>query len=198
MLYDLGAGESLYKTFFLKYADRYMAVDWSLGVQNTDIDIVADLNKPFPIGSGAADTVVSLSVLEHLCEPQLFLNEAFRILKPGGAIILQVPWQWHVHGAPHDYFRYAPSGLEHLLKRAGFVDITIEPQAGFFSLIALKLNYFSRRFVRGPLPLRVLIGGVLWFPWQIHQILAPLLDLLDRNWLLEAPGYFVTACRPAE
>jgi ubiquinone/menaquinone biosynthesis C-methylase UbiE len=40
------------------------------------------LNEPLPIEDNSADTIVCLSVLEHLKEPQPFLNEAFRILKP--------------------------------------------------------------------------------------------------------------------
>ena len=86
VLYDLGAGESPYKAFFLQHAQQYIAVDWAGSYHNTKADIAADLNKPLPIEPEAADTVVSLSVMEHLCEPQMMLNEAFRILKPGGGL----------------------------------------------------------------------------------------------------------------
>jgi ubiquinone/menaquinone biosynthesis C-methylase UbiE len=88
----LGAGESPYKTFFLQHAKKYVAVDWAGSLHNTKADIAADLNKPLPIESAVADTVVSLSVMEHLCEPQTMLNEAFRILKPGGG------WSCKCHG----------------------------------------------------------------------------------------------------
>ena len=156
-LYDLGSGESPYKEFFLNHADSYVAVDWADSIHVTKADIEADLNRPLPIDSEVADSIVSLSVLEHLREPQLMLNEAFRILKKGGSIILQVPWQWWVHEAPHDYFRYTPYGLKYLFKRAGFVDIEIESQAGFFTTLILKLNYFSLRLIRGPRPIRILL-----------------------------------------
>jgi SAM-dependent methyltransferase len=96
-LYDLGCGESPYREFFLNHADRYVAVDWGESYHDIKADIAADLNKPLPIASEVADTVVSLSVMEHLCEPQIMLNEAFRILRHGGNIVLQVPWQWWVH-----------------------------------------------------------------------------------------------------
>ena len=76
-------------------------------------DIVADLNKPLPIESEVADVVVSISVLEHLCEPMTMLSESFRILKPGGSILLQVPWQWWIHEAPYDFYRYSPYGLNY-------------------------------------------------------------------------------------
>ena len=195
-LYDLGSGESPYKEFFLGHADSYVAVDWAGSFHATKADIEADLNKPLPIDSKVADSIVSLSVLEHLCEPQLMLNEAFRILKKGGSIILQVPWQWWVHEAPHDYFRYTPYGLECLFKRAGFVDIEIEPQAGFFTTVILKLNYFSLRLICGPKIIRFLLRIFFSIFWYVGQTLAPLLDKLDRNWAAETCGYFVTARKP--
>lgn len=76
VLYGLGVGESPYRDFFLQYADQYIAVDWAGSYHDTKADIAADLNKPLPIETVVADTEVSLSVLEHLCEPQTMLNEA--------------------------------------------------------------------------------------------------------------------------
>lgn len=196
VVYDLGAGESPYRDFFLQHADRYVAVDWASSLHDTKADILADLNEPLPIEDRVADTLVCLSVLEHLREPGLMLGEAFRILKPGGALLLQVPWQWWIHEAPYDFFRYTPYGLKYLLERTGFVDIRVEPQAGFFTTVILKLNYFSLRFIMGPRPVRWLVRGVLSIFWYLGQSLAPWLDRLDRKWELEAPGYFVTARRP--
>lgn len=196
VLYDLGAGESPYKDFFLQHAVKYVAVDWAGSYHDTSAEVVADLNDPLPIQSGVADTVVALSVMEHLREPQIMINEAFRILKPTGGMVLQVPWQWWIHEAPYDFYRYTPYGLEYLFKRAGFVDIQIEPQAGFFTMMVLKMNYFSLRLIRGPWPVRMVIRGVFGALWCVGQMLAPLLDKLDRNWALEASGYFVTAHKP--
>lgn len=196
VLYDLGAGESPYRDFFLRYADKYVTVDWSKSYHDIKADFMADLNEPLPIDAGAADTVVSLSVLEHLREPQIMLNEAFRILKSGGNVVLQVPWQWWIHEAPYDYFRYTPYGLEYLFKKAGFVNIKIEPQAGFFTMMTLKVNYFSLRFIRGPWPLRKTIAVLFSFWWYVGQRIAPVLDKFDRNWSLEASGYFLTARKP--
>ena len=193
VLYDLGAGESPYKKFFLQHAQHYIAVDWAGSYHDTKADIAADLNHPLPIDSAVADTVVSLSVIEHLCEPQIMLDEAFRILKPGGAMVLQVPWQWWIHEAPYDYFRYTPYGLKYLFEKAGFVDVVVEPQSGFFTMWILKMNYFSLRFVRGPRLLRWTIKALLLPLWYIGQKVAPLLDKLDKNWALETSGYFVTA-----
>lgn len=85
---------------------------------------MADLNKPLPIENECANTIVSISVLEHLSNPQLTLNESFRILKSGGFAFLQVPFQWMVHEAPFDFFRYTPYGLKLLLSNAGYENIS--------------------------------------------------------------------------
>jgi SAM-dependent methyltransferase len=195
-LYDLGCGEMPYKTFVLQYVKHYIGVDWPDSFHKFKADITADLNKSLPIKSASGDTVISLSVMEHLHEPQVMLFEVYRILKSGGRLILQVPWQWWVHERPYDFFRYTPYGLTYIFEKAGFVDVVVEPEAGFFTMWVLKLNYFSLRFIRGPKPMRGLIkAGLLPF-WYIGQTLAPPLDKLDRNWALETTGYFVTARKP--
>lgn len=193
VLYDLGCGESPFRDFFLQHVQQYVAVDWAESYHDSKPDITADLNYPLPIESGVANTVVSLSVMEHLYEPQMMVNEAFRILKNGGIIILQVPWQWWIHEAPYDYFRYTPYGIKYMFEKAGFLDVMVEPQSGFFTMWILKMNYFTLRFIRGPRPLRWAIKAVLLPLWFVGQKSAPLLDKLDRNWVLETSGYFVTA-----
>ena len=51
----------------------------------------ADISKGLPLGGGDFDHVVMLAVLEHLDDPTATLKEAFRILKPGGSLILTWP-----------------------------------------------------------------------------------------------------------
>ncbi|WOJ92971.1 class I SAM-dependent methyltransferase [Congregibacter variabilis] len=192
MLYDLGCGEVPYKEWLLNYCDQYIGVDWSNSLHNLKADIVADLNEPLPIMSCNADTVLSLSVMEHLREPRSFLAEAHRILKPGGAMILQVPFMWGVHEAPHDYFRYTNFGLKYLFEKAGFVDIVVHPQTGFWAMWTMKFNYQTARLIRGPWAVRKCMSLLLNLVWTINQTVAP---RLDNYWKSEneAAGYFVVA-----
>jgi hypothetical protein len=80
-----------------------------------------------------------------------------------------------------------------MLEKAGFRDIHITPNTGFFVMWVLKMNYFSSRFIRGPRPIRWLIKAVLIPIWFISQVLAPYLDKLDRNPEWEAAGYTAIA-----
>ena len=133
--------------------------------------------------------------MEHLAEPGVMLAEAHRVLRPGGSLTVSVPFQWWVHEAPWDFYRYTRHGLEYLLRKAGFVDIRIEPTSGFWSMWFLKLNYQTARLVRGPRPLRWVIRAVLIPFWWLNQTLAP---LLDRVWAAEeeTAGYFVKSIKP--
>lgn len=144
ILVDLGCGEAPYKEYFLQYVDKYIGVDWTNTLHNSKADIISNLNEKINLPDEYADTVVSLSVIEHLCEPQIFLNECYRILKSDGYLILQAPFQWWVHEAPYDYFRYTPYAFKYMLEKAGFVDIEVEPQTGFFTMWLLKFNYFFK------------------------------------------------------
>jgi 2-polyprenyl-3-methyl-5-hydroxy-6-metoxy-1,4-benzoquinol methylase/tetratricopeptide (TPR) repeat protein len=42
----------------------------------------------------SVDLIVSMETVEHLPEPELFFQEASRVLKPGGRVILSVPNMW--------------------------------------------------------------------------------------------------------
>lgn len=196
VVYDFGCGTRPYETDIMQFADRYVGVDWSNTLHGLDADVVANLNEPLPIEGSIADTVVSFQVLEHLSEPQTMINEAFRILRPGGRVFLSVPFQWHVHEAPYDFYRYTCYGLEYIFKKSGFVDIKVEPVTGFWTMWLLKLNYQTARIIRGPKFLRVVTRIMLVPFWWLDQHIA---DFLDRIWPKsegETVGYFVTARRP--
>lgn len=196
-LYDLGCGTRPYEEFFLKHAKSYTGVDWSDTLHSLTADVIADLNVGVPAEDACADTIVSLSVMEHLHTPQVFLAESYRLLRPNGKMILQVPFQWHIHEAPHDYYRYTPFALKHMFGQAGFENVEVHASSGFFTTIFIKCNYFSRKLIRGPKILRWITRSLLSIFWYSNQKLAPLMDRFDRNWSEEAQGYWVLAQKPS-
>lgn len=193
IVYDLGCGIRPYEQDVLHKCDQYIGVDWGNTHHKLKANIISDLNKPLPIESNSADLVTSFQVLEHLSEPQIFLNEAYRILKNNGEIFLTVPFQWWMHEAPYDYFRYTRYGLKYLFEKAGFRDIEIKANSGFFTMWLLKINYFSLRAIKGPKFLQHLLKIPLIPIWFTVQKLAPFLDKLDKNWELETGAFTVVA-----
>jgi SAM-dependent methyltransferase len=174
---DLGCGNAPYKEDITKHTDQYTGVDWPHSYHDRrDIDVYANLVEGLPFQDEHADTVTALKVLEHLSEPDYFLSECKRILRPRGRLFILVPFVWQIHEAPHDYFRYTKYGLEYLLEKHGFVDIQIREKTGFWEMWILKFNYHTLKFaVHRPLRL-------FWIPvWWLGQTAAPILDKYDKH-----------------
>lgn len=190
---DLGCGNAAYKQFILNLGLKYIGIDWSKSLHLIKADIIADLNCQLPLMSSSIDSLISISVLEHLHDPFYTLSEINRVLKNDGHFLMQIPWQWQVHESPNDYYRLTPHAIEKFLKDAGFLTIDIKPQSGFFTMQVLKFNYFTRRFITGNRIKRYTIKSLLVPLWTIGQILSPLLDKLDKKWELETIGYFIIA-----
>ena len=91
---DLGCGLD---AAFLDFAAERIA--YGVGVDDQVRDgaggrwkrVRTDIRAALPLESGEFDNVVMLAVLEHLPEPEPVLREAYRILKPGGSLILTWP-----------------------------------------------------------------------------------------------------------
>ncbi len=187
---DLGCGRAPYKNDILRLADKYIGVDWKNSLHDqSNVDIYTNLCEKLPFDDNYVDTVVSFQVMEHLPEPKMFLSESFRILKPKGVMIITVPFMWHEHESPYDYFRYTRYGLEYLFNKVGFVDIEIRENTGFWQMWVLKFNYHTKRFARGPL--KLLLIPIWWF----GQTISPLLDKIDKH-PQETASYTVIAQKP--
>ncbi len=77
---------------------------------------------PFPTAS--LDAVLSVDVLEHVQEHTVALDEALRVLTPGGVLVLAVPAHEWLRTSRDAYLghlrRYARLDLEQLVQAAGF------------------------------------------------------------------------------
>lgn len=195
IVYDLGAGSAVYGDWCRRCASSYVSVDWPQSKHSGNIDIQADLNHPLPILDCVADSVICFSVIEHLYEPKILIKEVERILKPGGTLLIQVPWQWWIHEEPHDFYRFTPFMLEKILTDSGLSVKSLDAQGGIFTTLALKINYFSLRAIKGPRVVRSVLKCIAWTPWHVSQILALIFDKFDRHQYLEAHGYFVYATK---
>lgn len=100
------------------------------------------LALPFPDGS--FDGVLLTEVLEHCTHPMMAVGEVFRVLKPGGLLLVTSPFLWPDHRTEDypDYWRFTEQAWAMLLK--AFTAVTITPCA--WTSEGLAAYDFLRRF----------------------------------------------------
>lgn len=80
-----------------------------------------------PVADATFDMVVSINTLEHVYDLEPVLMEMLRVLKPGGRLILAVPFLFRVHACPDDYNRPTASWWHKTLLRLGADELQIRP-----------------------------------------------------------------------
>lgn len=101
------------RSFFRK--KEYVGCDFIDGPGVDRIEQLTDLS----MASESVGTCILVDTLEHVAHPFKAMSEVYRVLKPGGVVILTVPFAFPIHAFPHDYFRYTPEGVRELLRKFG-------------------------------------------------------------------------------
>jgi SAM-dependent methyltransferase len=92
---------------------EYLGIDVRSG---RGVDLVADV-EDLRLPSGSVGTVLALNTFEHVPHFWRGLDEIYRVLRPDGALLLSVPFYFHIHSYPSDYWRFTPAALDVLLDR---------------------------------------------------------------------------------
>ena len=145
----VGAGDDPYRSLF-KNPRRYVSLDL---VSLSGITDVVGNAQALPFRDNSFDCLLASEVVEHLENPQEFVGEALRVLIPGGKVILTVPFMFHNHADPHDFWRLTRQGFGQLFKDFSSVE-TYAQGNRLHSLSDLITTAFSPLPVF--LPLRVL------------------------------------------
>lgn len=137
---DVGCGAQPYRRLFPNDA-CYVAIDTSdakehFGYEMPDTRYFE--GKIWPVADSSFDVVLATEVLEHVPGTDEFLAEARRCLKTGGWLVLTVPFAVRWHYLPHDFWRFTPSGLDRVLRNAGFADIVVYARGNELTVACYK------------------------------------------------------------
>lgn len=130
-LLDLGCGRAPLYVLYRDFSDSITCVDWGKSLHDIGhADVLCDLNRPIPLPNASFDTVILSDVLEHIYHPQELLAEVRRMLRPGGKLIMNVPFLYWLHEQPYDYFRYTRFSLERMIADCELSVVEMEELGG--------------------------------------------------------------------
>ena len=112
---------------------------------------------------GSFDAIFMSEVLEHVRRPREAISNVFVSLKPGGRLILTVPFLFPIHHASEDFFRFTRFGLEELLREFETVSIVERNTWAetYAVLLARSIKPYSRA-LKALSPLVVVLAAVLY------------------------------------
>lgn len=184
-LVDYGCGTMPYRPMFEPHIETYIACDLS---GNVLADVPLDKDGRLPLADACADIVLSSQVLEHVPNPQLYLSESWRVLQPGGLLMLSTHGVWGYHPDPTDYWRWTSQGLPKIIEMSGFQMVEFQ---GIMGSAAYGLQIFQDA-----------VGGSLWRPlttawFACMQLLIQVVDRASSASARQqdAGVYVVVACK---
>lgn len=147
------------------------------------VDVVSDAHY-LPFEDQSIDGVWIQAVLEHVVNPQMVVEEIFRILKPDGIIYAETPFLQQVHEGRYDYSRFTVLGHRYLFKNFTSIDIGGNKGAGV--ALAWSIKYFLWALFRSKR-----IASLLSLPFTI--LLRLLEKFVDERSLYDASSgvYFL-------
>ena len=155
---DLGAGEGLISQLLAARAKKVIAVDHSprmvevgrdlakrSGLKNLEYRL-GDMDHP-PIRPGSVDVAILSQALHHAVHPPRVLEAAWKILRPGGTLLI-LDLVEHTFEAAREMYAdvwlgFSPAELARLMREAKFEGVSVEVVAkekegpGFQTLLAV-------------------------------------------------------------
>lgn len=167
---DVGCGGGLFLRMLAERGAKVAGLDFApaaarVAWRTNHVPAVCGSLGRSPIAPESCSVVTMFHVLEHLYDPAAYLDEARRILKPGGRLVVQVPnadsWQflllgeyWNGVDIPRHLLHFRAADLQTLIENCGFEVVRTkhfswrDNPAGLATSLAPGLDPMARR-IRG-------------------------------------------------
>ena len=130
--------------------------------------------------------VCCFEVLEHTRNPSKAIQNIYNILKKDDFFLVSVPFNFHIHDEPNDFFRFTHYGLKMLFN--DFAEVEIKRRNGWLESIFVNIIGLGRE----KNILSKIIGKIFIL---IYTVLLPLIILIQKIITSEklTTGYYVEA-----
>lgn len=178
-LLDIGCGNKPYESFYIPYTNQQTGCDIAQSDANR-VDVICPATQ-LNFEDNSFDTAFCTQVLEHVYDHHALVREANRVLKPGGKLILTVPFCWELHEEPYDFFRLTKHGLKELFEENNFRVLSIKSNGGKWAAtfqMFINIVYSTFRFKT----FRSKLVKILFIEFRLTLILNKLGIWLDKKY----------------
>jgi SAM-dependent methyltransferase len=158
---DVGGRIQPYRPLLNGRIRDYCALDRIVGPSVNAVGRAENL----PFADNRFDIVFCTQMLQYVPKPQDAVDEIYRVLRPGGAVLLSVPAIFPRDADP-EYGRFLPSSLQLLLRGFSYVEIAAEGStiSGLLRTLNVSLITFSPRLARSILRYTATpaLNGLAW------------------------------------
>lgn len=158
-------------------------------------DMVLNVEDMKEIKKESIDVVNAIELFEHVAQPEKGIRECYRILKPGGTILISTPFLYPIHADPYDYQRWTDVKWKKVLEETGFSEIKIHILGRYFGFIADSLQIMTNNI--SPRYKMNRAASVLVYPLIciLTYIDNSKISLKNRSLSSYHGGYFIYASR---
>jgi SAM-dependent methyltransferase len=79
------------------------------------VDRIEDVHQ-LTFADNTVGAVIALDTLEHVADPRRAMEEVWRVLRPGGVVVITSVMFFPIHAHPWDFWRFTPEGFNQLLE----------------------------------------------------------------------------------
>ena len=134
--------------FYSKCKCKSIQIDSIDIYSSKNITAIADAHY-LPFKHSSYEMVIIQAVLEHVINPNLVVEEIYRVLKNQGIVYAETPFMQCVHEGPYDFTRFSHSGHRWLFQR--FKEISSGANHGAFSSTLFVFSYAMSGLFRSKL-----------------------------------------------
>jgi SAM-dependent methyltransferase len=174
----------------IRFTQRILNLDVSA---TANVDLVSSGSLTLPLLESSLKIIVCQEVLEHVRKPEKAIAEFYRVLRPDGELVLQLPFIIGYHPGPTDFWRFSKEAYEELLPRTQWAifekRITVGHGSGLHRILteffAVHFSLFGGRIYR----LSKGLFALVFSPLILFDLITEFLPEKDRI----AGGYIVRA-----
>ena len=109
---------------------------------NTNANVYGDLRQLPHVMSDTYDCIILTQVLQYIDQPLQAVGETYRILKPGGTLLLSVPAISALdEREPSDLWRFTPNSTRHLLEQHfPSAAVVVQPCGNLLASVAMLMG----------------------------------------------------------